>query len=258
MFEETGDEQKSQGWTPFILDTNGNGKRDDYVEPNAAGRSGEGQADRRQPLRGRGQPGRRHGLGHGDRLSGRDRPRRAGQRSGDTALTEIYEPPLPGYGPRGGDVDTNGVYWVALASGHLGELRPPQVQGAERPDRDRQALPRGLDAAPAAGPADARRQDRGQRRGQLLRLGRPVQHLRPRRRRADRDGQPQQRDLRAGQDGKFIDFAVPYPMGFFAKNVDGRIDDAERRLEGPRLWTDLRHAAPCSIWKAARPTGRGP
>ena len=33
MFEETGDEQKSQGWTPFILDTNGNGKRDDYVEP---------------------------------------------------------------------------------------------------------------------------------------------------------------------------------------------------------------------------------
>ena len=34
MFEETGDEAKSQGWTPFILDTNGNGKRDDYVEPN--------------------------------------------------------------------------------------------------------------------------------------------------------------------------------------------------------------------------------
>ena len=34
MFEETGDEQKSQGWTPFIVDTNGNGKRDDYVEPN--------------------------------------------------------------------------------------------------------------------------------------------------------------------------------------------------------------------------------
>jgi hypothetical protein len=30
MFEETGDEQKSQGWTPIILDTNGNGKRDDW------------------------------------------------------------------------------------------------------------------------------------------------------------------------------------------------------------------------------------
>jgi hypothetical protein len=33
MFEETGDEQKAQGWSPFILGTNGNGKRDDYVEP---------------------------------------------------------------------------------------------------------------------------------------------------------------------------------------------------------------------------------
>jgi len=33
MFDETHDEQKSQGWTPFILDTNGNGKRDAYTEP---------------------------------------------------------------------------------------------------------------------------------------------------------------------------------------------------------------------------------
>ena len=34
MFEETADEQKSQGWTPLILDTNGNGKRDEWIEPN--------------------------------------------------------------------------------------------------------------------------------------------------------------------------------------------------------------------------------
>ena len=34
MFEATGDEQKSQGWTPIVLDTNGNGKRDEWVEPN--------------------------------------------------------------------------------------------------------------------------------------------------------------------------------------------------------------------------------
>src|SRR5207237_4145850 len=34
MFDETGDEEKSQGWTVLIMDTNGNGKRDDYVEPN--------------------------------------------------------------------------------------------------------------------------------------------------------------------------------------------------------------------------------
>ncbi len=33
MFDETGDEEKSQGWTPFILDTNANGKQDAWVEP---------------------------------------------------------------------------------------------------------------------------------------------------------------------------------------------------------------------------------
>jgi hypothetical protein len=35
MYDQTGDAAKSQGWTPFILDTNGNGKRDaGWVEPN--------------------------------------------------------------------------------------------------------------------------------------------------------------------------------------------------------------------------------
>ncbi len=33
MFDETGDEEKSQGWTALVIDTNGNGKRDEYVEP---------------------------------------------------------------------------------------------------------------------------------------------------------------------------------------------------------------------------------
>src|SRR5205823_8113516 len=32
LFDETGDEQAAQGWTPLILDTNGNGRRDAYVE----------------------------------------------------------------------------------------------------------------------------------------------------------------------------------------------------------------------------------
>ena len=33
MFTETGDAAKSQGWTALVLDTNGNGKRDAYIEP---------------------------------------------------------------------------------------------------------------------------------------------------------------------------------------------------------------------------------
>ena len=39
MFEETGDEEKSQGWTALVLDTNGNGKRDDLRRAQPTGRS---------------------------------------------------------------------------------------------------------------------------------------------------------------------------------------------------------------------------
>ena len=34
LFWETGNPAQAQGWTPLIVDTNGNGKRDAYVEPN--------------------------------------------------------------------------------------------------------------------------------------------------------------------------------------------------------------------------------
>ena len=34
LFDETGNEQAAQGWCPAILDTNGDGKIGDYVEPN--------------------------------------------------------------------------------------------------------------------------------------------------------------------------------------------------------------------------------
>ena len=33
VFDETGDAEKAVGWFPFVLDTNGNGKLDEYVEP---------------------------------------------------------------------------------------------------------------------------------------------------------------------------------------------------------------------------------
>ena len=32
MWDQTHDEKKSQGWTALVLDTNGNGKRDAYLD----------------------------------------------------------------------------------------------------------------------------------------------------------------------------------------------------------------------------------
>ena len=193
MLEETGDEMKSQGWTPFVVDTNGNGKRDDYVEPN---QPVDPAKDKRirvgfysiapSPADGSiwgtvtGYPGSVVRVDPGPNPS-------------ETALSEIYEVPLPGYSPRGGDIDSQGVMWSALASGHLGCVRPPQVQRpAQRPERHRQAVCGRLDALPAAGTAARRRRRRRQRRDALLRLGRPARHARARQGRSDRHRQSEQ------------------------------------------------------------------
>jgi hypothetical protein len=37
-------------------------------------------------------------------------------------------------------------------------------------------------------------------------------------------------------EGKFVTFRVPYPMGFYAKGLDGRIDDPNAGWKGRGLW----------------------
>jgi hypothetical protein len=38
------------------------------------------------------------------------------------------------------------------------------------------------------------------------------------------------------QDGEFVTLRVPYPMGFFAKGMDGRIDDPNAGWKGRGVW----------------------
>ena len=38
-------------------------------------------------------------------------------------------------------------------------------------------------------------------------------------------------------DGKFVNLRVPYPIGFFTKWVEGRIDDPHAGWKGKSLWT---------------------
>ena len=118
MLDETGDLAKSQGWTPMILDTNGNGKRDQYVEPN---QPVDPTKDMRisagfyavmpSPVDGSVWGTTRAFPGAVVRIA-------PGSNPSETALAEIYRVPLPGFGIRGGDIDRKGVVWVSLASGH--------------------------------------------------------------------------------------------------------------------------------------------
>src|SRR5690606_14285762 len=107
------------------IDTNGNGKRDAYVEPDepvdptkdkrygAAFYSVTPVPDGSVWGSVLGFPGAAVRLVPGD-----DPPH--------TTLVEVYEPPfdnpkarVQGFSPRGMDVDGDGVVWAALASGHM-------------------------------------------------------------------------------------------------------------------------------------------
>ena len=91
-FEETGDEQKSQGWTALILDTNGNGKRDAYVEPNEPVDPTKDKRDGADVLFGRtGADGSIWGSVLGYPGAVRFVP---GANPPETALAEVYEPPF--------------------------------------------------------------------------------------------------------------------------------------------------------------------
>jgi len=53
--------------------------------------------------------------------------------------------------------------------------------------------------------------------------------------------------LLAMVDGKFVTLRVPYPMGFYAKWMDGRIDDPNAGWKGRGLWATFGNRTPFHI-----------
>jgi hypothetical protein len=47
--------------------------------------------------------------------------------------------------------------------------------------------------------------------------------------------------------GKVVQLRVPYPMGFFTKGVDGRIDDPQAGWKGRGLWVTSGNRTPAHI-----------
>ena len=235
-FEETGDEVKSQGWTPFVLDTNGNGKRDDFVEPNAPLDPAKDKriavniyAVQASPSDGAvwgtvlGYPG-----GLARTVPGPDPTH--------TALTEYYEVPAPGFGPRGGDIDRNGIYWVSLASGHLGRFDRSKCKVLNGPTALGKHCPEGWTLYQLPGPQLRDVKQPGSAEASYyvwvdwfntFGLGENVPIVMGN----------LNSSIFAFVDGKLVNFVVPYPMGFFAKNVDGRIDDPNAGWKGRELWS---------------------
>jgi hypothetical protein len=250
MFDETGDEMKSQGWTALVIDTNGNGRRDPYVEPN-------------QPV----DPAKdkRYGAGFYSVAPAPDGSvwgsvlgfpgaivrLNPGTNPPETTLVEVYEPPfnnpkaaVQGFSPRGMDIDRDGVAWVALASGHLGSfdrrkckgpLNGPEATGqhcAEGWTLYQEPLPQ-LKGVTDPGSAEASYYTWVDQ-VDTLGLGRNI---------PINTGNASE-GLLVLKDGKWIVLRVPYPTGYYTKWLDGRIDDPRAGWKGRGLWTTVSTRTP--------------
>ena len=107
------------------MDTNGNGKRDAYVEPD---QPVDPTKDKRFGGAFYSVAPAPDGSVWGSVLGFPGAAVRLvpGSNPPETAIAEVYEPPfenpkatVQGFSPRGMDVDRNGVVWAALASGHM-------------------------------------------------------------------------------------------------------------------------------------------
>jgi len=254
MYDETGDEEASQGWSPLILDTNGNGKRDEWVEP-------------REPI----DPTKDKRITSGyyavsyNPIDGSIWGTSLGFPGGvvrfdpETGLTEFYEPPwgnpdvpVQGYSPRGGDIDRDGVFWAALASGHMasfdrrlctGPLNGPTATGPHCPE--------GWTLYPEPIPQMKGLTDSGSAESSYytwvdqfntLGLGEGV----PINTGNGSEG------LLALRNGEWVVLRVPYPLGFYTKWMDGRIDDPDAGWKGKGLWATYSTRAPFHL-----ETGKG-
>jgi len=248
MFEETGDEVKSQGWTPFILDTNGNGKRDEYTEPN---QPFDPNKDRRINVAFYGvSPSPLDGTVWGTSLAFPGYVVRLDPTKPDpssTSLAEVFEIPLPGYGPRGVDIDSKNIVWVPLASGHLASFDRTKCKVLNGPTiRDGKHCPEGWTLYPFPGPKLVGDVGTGSAEASyytwvdqhdVLGLGKDTPFA---------TGNENE-SLIALKDGKMINIVVPYPMGFYAKTFDGRIDDANAGWKGRGIWASAGNRTPFHV-----------
>ena len=184
IYDKTKDEKQAQGWTVFVLDTNGNGKRDAYVEPD---QPLDPTKDKRvnAPFYGVA-PSPVDGSIWGSVLGmpGMVVRLTLGSNPPATALTEVYEVPwnnpkvpVQGYAPRGMDVDSNGVVWTVLSSGHYASFDRRKCKGPlNGPTATGQHCPEGWTLQALPGPNYKGAVGGGQRRHRVLQLHRPVRH----------------------------------------------------------------------------------
>jgi hypothetical protein len=251
-FDETGDEAASQGWCPIVADTNGDGV---ITRPWNEGRgAADPTLDTRftgfaygivpSPVDGAiwvarapGFPGTLVRLEIGD-----DPP--------SSCRSEIYEPPIhrsdlpaeeQGYGPRGIDITRDGIVWTALSgSGHLASFDRSKCAVLNGPTATGQHCPEGWTLHPTPGPQMKNVEAPGSAdfhyynwvdQFNTLGLGNDVPIATGTTSDALLALQP--------ETGEWVVMRVPYPLGFYSRGLDGRIDDPDAGWAGRGVWADF-------------------
>ena len=265
LYDETGDEQASQAWCPLVLDTNADGQiTRPWNDPGGRARATEDMSTEGSdetaidPTRDTRIRGGAYGIaadphdtnvvwfssggvpGHIMRLDVGDNPP-------ETCMAEVYFPPMDrgAYGPRGMDIDRNGVVWTALgSSGHFASfdrskcatLNGPTATGNHCPEGwELYTMPGpqlgGVDAPGSAAFSYYNWVDQFNTFG--LGENTPI---------AAGSNSDSLLALKPGTD-EWVVLRVPYPMGFHTRGLDGRIDDPEAGWKGKGLWSTNATAA---------------
>ena len=244
----TGDALAAQGWCPLVVDFNGDGVIGAFTE---LGEPVNPLLDRR--VRGGGygiivNPVDESVWFASPGVPGRIVRLEVGSNPPSTCRAEVYEPPfdnpgLPGvqgYTPRGIDVDRNGVIWTALAgSGHMASFDRRECDVLTGPDATGQHCVEGWTPGPRFAGSDAAVDHHYYNwvdQFDTLGLGAntPISN-----------GTGSDSLLALQPDGEWVVLRVPYPLGFYTRGLDGRIDDPTAGWKGRGLYADY---GPNSVW----------
>jgi len=253
VYDKTHNDEASQGWIPAVLDTNGDGKitkpwtePDDPVDPNKDHRINFGcYAIGVSPVD---ESAWCVGIDALDmsvvRLS-------RGSNPPQTSTAEIYKPP-PGGEPEvfrtgGVDVDNKGVVWMNWrGSDHLTSFDRTKCKVLNGPTATGGQCPEGWKIYRRQGPAFGDTHVNADMyylsevdRDNALGLG---------------DNVPVAFAVNSGalvalvpQTGKWVILRVPYPLGFFPRSANGRIDDPKAGWKGRGVWSSYATEAPWHI-----------
>jgi hypothetical protein len=250
-FDETKDEQASQGWCPAVLDTNGDGRITQWTEPN---QPQDAKLDRRinftcysvgaSPID--------HAAwcnGAGPQIVRIER----GPNPPQSCKAELYQVPKghPADGARGIEVDSQGIVWVNFTnSDFMGSFDRRKCNVLNGPTATGQHCPEGWTFYPLETSVVPHYEGTtiGTDRTYLINvdqfdtlgLGKDVPITYP----ENADALiAWLRDKNA-----WVTLRVPYPMGaMFTKKVIGRIDDPKAGWKGRGMWSNTAHYAPWHI-----------